>query len=369
MIQTGAYTSIGEQIKQVLHERKMTQKYFAEVIGVRPTHLSEMLRGMRNIPDETGRKIEEHLGIPSEYIMQEQLKYKFKKKIETAEGLYDDRATLKLEEYDKVYDVKMLLKKCLDKKNLLPEEKLSFCEKELRLKVSDRQEARIDGYFRKSEKTGQDARMIVTWTVIARYKARTEVPKPRGQYNKELTDQMAKELAEIFHDNYNTVERVTRKMSEYGVKFCIVKKLPKASIDGYSFIDNGQPVIVITKRYDRIDNMAFAVLHEVGHLKLHLKNNDERVSIPIRDADDIDKRDITTREEVEANEYASNILIPQEKWKSACEQKVIFNPFDIQKVFTKWAKRNNLNKWIVLGRISHETGMYMFKSDKTRSIN
>ena len=29
----------------------------------------------------------------------------------------------------------------------------------------------------------------------------------------------------------------------------------------------------------------------------------------------------------------------------------------------------NKNKWIVLGRASHETNIYMFKSDDTRKIN
>jgi hypothetical protein len=28
-----------------------------------------------------------------------------------------------------------------------------------------------------------------------------------------------------------------------------------------------------------------------------------------------------------------------------------------------------LNPWIVLGRVSHETGMYRFTSDSSRSIN
>lgn len=32
---------------------------------------------------------------------------------------------------------------------------------------------------------------------------------------------------------------------------------------------NGVPHIVLTKRYDRIDNFAFDLMHEVGHVLCH----------------------------------------------------------------------------------------------------
>lgn len=126
-----------------------------------------------------------------------------------------------------------------------------------------------------------------------------------------------------------------------------------------TLVSNGQPSIVITKRYNRIDNIAFAVLHEVGHLKLHINGDDERVSVA--DADEVN-----TKEEREANNYASQVLLPDSVWQDAPE--VLMNPHLIQQKYSAWAKRKGLNKWIVLGRISHDTGMYMFKSDKSREI-
>jgi HTH-type transcriptional regulator/antitoxin HigA len=48
---------------------------------------------------------------------------------------------------------------------------------------------------------------------------------------------------------------------------------------------------------------------------------------------------------------------------------VPLNPYVIQKKYTQWAKSKGLNPWIVLGRVSHETGMYRFTSDSSRSIN
>jgi HTH-type transcriptional regulator/antitoxin HigA len=215
------------------------------------------------------------------------------------------------------------------------------------------------GRFHKSGKTGLDNRMIATWTILAQYEA-GKLPAPTTKYDKTLLDKLSGELSLIFHENSNTENRVSRKLSEYGIKFCIVPKVERASIDGYSFVSNGIPSIVITRRYNRIDNLAFAVLHEIGHLKLHGNNGCGRVSVA--DADEQ-----STKEEREANEYAANILIPEDTWLNA--PKVRMNPRIIQSEYSAWANRQGMNKWIVLGRVSHETGMYMFNSDKSRDIN
>lgn len=109
----------------------------------------------------------------------------------------------------------------------------------------------------------------------------------------------------------------------------------------------------------RIDNFAFAVLHEVGHLKMHLSNDQERVTIA-------DVEEMSTKEEREANDFAANALIPNSTWAKAPE--VSLNSHAIQVKYSAWAKKEHLNKWIVLGRVSHDTGMYMFKSDSSREI-
>lgn len=154
---------------------------------------------------------------------------------------------------------------------------------------------------------------------------------------------------------------MTRLCSEYGIKFCVVPKVPHASIDGFAFYCNGIPCIVVTKRFDRIDNLAFAVLHELGHLKLHLiQDGIGKVTVVNPD------EEYLVKEEKEANEYAANLLLPDKLWETIPPVKL--NPRSIQRVFTKWAKEHNKNKWIVLGRISHETNIYMFKSDDTRRI-
>lgn len=47
-------------------------------------------------------------------------------------------------------------------------------------------------------------------------------------------------------------------------------------VDGYSFWEGDNPTIVITKRLNRIDNFAFVLFHELGHICLHLLDEKNR---------------------------------------------------------------------------------------------
>lgn len=347
----------GNLIKLELKARGITQKDFAKRVGVQPSHLSEILRGTRGISDQFADSVETELGIPSSHLKHMQAEYDYKKKTAFINDRDQHEAEVVLNEYNEIYDMRMIYK-ALGLVDCTSVEKLRFCHEVLNFKTPSVQKQCLCGYFHKSTKTGLDARMISTWTVLAHYESERQ-QLPTGRFNKESMDSLSRDLAEIFNENSNTINKVTRKLSEYGIKFCIVPKVDRASIDGYSFISNGQPSIVVTKRYNRIDNFAFAVLHEVGHLKYHINEGEFRVTVA--DADELG-----TKEEREANRYAADALIPETIWKTAPE--VPMNPHTIQLKYSAWAKRNRLNKWIVLGRVSHDTGMYMFKTDDSREI-
>lgn len=343
-----------------LKARGISQKNFATQIAIQQSHLSEIIKGKRNITDQLADKLEETLGIPAEHWIKMQAEYGYMTKLAEQKNVANINAENTLTEYNVIYDMRtiynyvgILMKPA--------SERLEFCAKSLKFVSPTVQRQKVRGCFHRSEKTGLDTRMIATWAVLAKYEASLR-PMPEGVFDKEKMDSLSKELSTIFNENNNTLNRVERKLSEYGIKFCIVPKVKQASIDGYSFFtDDGTPAIVITKRFNKIDNVAFAVMHEIGHLYLHSeKDNGGNINLAYAD------EDLITKEEREANEYAANALIPEYIWEKV--PPVIMNPHLIQKKYSRWAKEYGMNKWIVLGRISHETGMYMFKSDKTREI-
>lgn len=352
----------GYIVKMELKARGIKQKDFAEMLSIQASHLSELLKGSRNLNEQLAKSIASILNIPAAHLMQIQAEYDYKKRSAQIEDRQEHEAEILLTLYNELYDMRVLCRR-LGINGESSTKRLDFCKEKLHFGPIEEQRKKVNGFYHRSEKTGLDSRMIATWTVLAQYEVENK-PEAMGSYDVSRMDDLASELAIIFNDNINTENRVSRKLSEYGIKFCVVPKLDRASIDGYSFISNGQPSIAITKRFNRIDNMAFAVLHEVGHLKLHIKGDGERVTVANVDADVEDLKGL--REEKEANSFATQALLPDTIWNDAPQ--TVMSPQAIQRAYSAWARKKGLNPWIVLGRISHDTGMYMFKSDKSREI-
>lgn len=358
---TSELVSAGEMLKNELKHLGITQKQFAEVAGISASHLNEIIKGHRDISIKLAEKLQAVLAIPAPIWLEIQAKYNISKGHLSSEDEEERKCGELLAEYDAVISVKELFRKqqlaktsnreridVLKNKYLLPE------PSQLKLSVD-----KISGRFRKSAKQGIDTRMIATWIFLAKHEARTI--SVESKFDKGNCLGLTAELRTIFHENSDTIERVTRAMSTYGIRFCVVDKIEHASIDGYSYIeDDGIPTIVVTLRHKKIDFLAFAVLHEVCHVYKHL-NSENSSMVSLSDYDN------ESEEEEEANTFASNALIPQTLWSIAPE--VPMNPFIIQRRYTLWAEKYHLNKWIVLGRVSHETGMYKFKSDSYRNIN
>lgn len=352
-------THPGTILKLELEERGIPQKDFAAMLGMQKSHLNEIIKGKRAMTYSVADKIEEVLGISSVSLMNLQTQYEYDLRQIENRSIEEQEAINKLKLFDEIFDVKTLLKRlgCMCQTAV---EKLQCLVAEIQQSEPAELKLEANGMFKKSSKTGQDPRMLMTWKLIAEAAARKTCPK--NTFQPEKQNALVKALAEAFHNNSNTVDTITQIFSDYGVGFCVEKKVERASVDGYSFIERGTPYIVVTARYDRIDNLAFSVMHEVGHVFLHYLDGtqkDYHLSIPDYDNESAEER--------EANVFAANALIPFEQWKNA--PKVRVNPIAIQKTYAEWAKEKGFNKWIVLGRISYETGMYKFKSDESRKIN
>ncbi len=96
------------------------------------------------------------------------------------------------------------------------------------------------------------------------------------------------------------MEIFLRELNNVGVKFIVLNHLPKTYIDGASFLDDSNPVIVYTARHDRTDNFWFTIAHEIAHVLLHLKKADDFF------IDSLD--DLSTRKEEAANRFAETML-------------------------------------------------------------
>lgn len=137
-----------------------------------------------------------------------------------------------------------------------------------------------------------------------------------------------------------------------GIVLVAEAQIPGMKVDGAAFLLEGVPVIGLTLRRDTVDNFWFTLLHEVGHVILHYRTG---LSVGF-----FDDADATSAEEVEreADDFASNILIPEERWKRS--------PARISKsaeVIEKFANELGIHSAIVFGRIQKERENYAFFSN------
>jgi HTH-type transcriptional regulator/antitoxin HigA len=101
--------------------------------------------------------------------------------------------------------------------------------------------------------------------------------------------------------------RAARKLNELGVSVVIMPPLPGTFLDGAVMSDpNGQPIIGLTLRHDRIDSFWFTLLHECAHVSLHLSTLMKGEAVFI---DDMEIRS-EDQYEREADALARESLIP-----------------------------------------------------------
>ncbi|NHN85496.1 helix-turn-helix domain-containing protein [Acetobacter musti] len=98
-------------------------------------------------------------------------------------------------------------------------------------------------------------------------------------------------------------------LATHGITLIIEPHLPGSYLDGAAMvIDGDRPVIGLTLRYDRLDNFWFVLMHELGHIFLHLFDG-----LRFDFFDDENARDSDTIE-IDADKFALDVLIPENLW-------------------------------------------------------
>lgn len=347
----------GLTLLEELEERGIKQKDFAKQIGMQPSHLSELLKGKRAINAEIASNLEAALDIPARFWLNLQSGYELDKINIAKRDEMEAEAGAALGAYDNEVNVKSILLNVFQgDAPFFLREKLDALRAVLNGDTPEIVAAYGCGRFRKSDKVGTDLRMVRTWFVLAKYRAeKISLEKP---FNASECAGLPKLLRDAFNANKDTFNEVGRILADYGIKFGIEPKLERASVDGCSFLtSDGHPCIMVTDRYDRIDWLAFTVLHELGHI---LSGRDLRCAGGLLCGK-------TEKDELDADRFATSTLIPDEVWKTAPPFKP--NLKSLERLYTSWAKENGVNKWIALGRVSYELGIYAIGSDSSRRVS
>ena len=147
--------------------------------------------------------------------------------------------------------------------------------------------------------------------------------------------------------------RAQALLMQAGIVMVAEPQIPGLAIDGAAFLDEDVPVIGMTIRKDDIGNFWFSLLHEVGHVVLHRLTGLSSGFFDQFEAQAVDEQ------EAEADAFASNMLIPEERWRRSTAR-IARAP----QVIEKFANELGVHPAIVFGRIQKERNDYSLFSQK-----
>ncbi len=128
----------------------------------------------------------------------------------------------------------------------------------------------------------------------------------KGRVSKEFI----KEIIQL--SNFNDGPRRAKEfLMENGIPLVVEPHLPRTHLDGAAILTENGPIIGLTIRYDRLDNFWFDLAHELSHIHLHLEKYNMSFYDYELEADTDDPK------EKEADEFASECLIPDAEWKNS----------------------------------------------------
>lgn len=148
--------------------------------------------------------------------------------------------------------------------------------------------------------------------------------------------------------------RIPYILQKCGVRLVLVEALPGSKIDGVCVWIDGQPVIGITLRLDRVDNLCFVLRHEIEHV---LNKDGLEASFSPVDEYDPEGPDDDRECEIIADNAAAEFCVPQSLLNSFILRK---SPFISERDVLTFAARVEINPGVVVGQIQRKTKRYTF---------
>lgn len=145
---------------------------------------------------------------------------------------------------------------------------------------------------------------------------------------------------------------VQEHLKEHGIILIIEPHFPKTRLDGATILMNEtNPIIGLTLRHDRLDNFWFTLMHELAHIALHYNQN---INLFYDELEDTKGIEIDPKEH-EADELASEALVPGSKWEVSPARMV---PSSL--AANSLARDLSVHVAIVAGKIRYTGGKYYY---------
>lgn len=346
--------NVGDIILEALEAKDMKQSELSDLTGITKSVLNDVIKGRRNISAEMAVLVESALGLSADMILTIQTKNELEKAYNDAKILSQLRCMSDWSEMNSQVSTVVLKKVGLLKSNV--KDKVETTMRMFHVKDLDdfKKLAKLErgqAYFKKSDKLHIDKSALFTWKYYC-FDVASKVQIEKS-FNRSSIDELRQELNAIFLQNNDTYNRIQQAFNGHGIRFLYIDKVGQVPVDGLSFWKDENPTVIITRRLPHIDNLAFSVMHELGHIKMHLKKSSDAFI-------NLDGVDIDTIE-AEANKYARDSFVSQEEWENFMSNVSRYNPYTVHIPIKSEANKLGVNPQILFGRYMHDTGLYRLR--------
>lgn len=352
----------GILLDNMLNEKSLSQRDLASRIDVAHSLLNNILKGSRNINVNIAIALESAGFKDANYWLMKQMKFNLHEAHNNEDVIKKAKA---IKEWNDIED-----------KGIVP---LSFFKKQnIGINTSDDIDKiyEIYGvndfkalnnrvcefnptYFRKSSKFSENKNNVIAWSLVAKYKAKRE---DITDFKRSSESFLIKELKKCFYQNKNVINRTKKILNNYGIKFLTLNRPPQTPVDGKSFMSGSNPTIVLSLKYKRLDNFAFTLFHELGHVFEHL-THPERPEY--RNEEFFINSSNNEIVEFQADNYARNNLIGQSIWSDF----ITLNEEFTDEIIFDFSKKHKIHPGIVRGRVCHEYNEYYRKRSAITTLN
>lgn len=282
----------GEILKEELEARGWTQVEFADILGMSPRLVSEIISARRMITPATAKAIGAALGTSGQVWLNLESAYQLSR---------TNRDDTAVSRRARLYGLAPL-KDMIRRHWLEPDDDVEILERRVMEFFEVRsldQEPEFQPYAARASAPYNPAQRA--WLFRARKLARTL------QVNARFSDtRWAEAVAKLraLVPAPPEVRHVSRVLADAGIRLVVLEPLAKTLVDGVTFwLDAHSPVVVISLRFDRVDWFWHTLMHEMVHVK-------NRHGLQEQPRLDINMLEQTDEAEKAVNAAAADILIP-----------------------------------------------------------
>jgi len=187
---------------------------------------------------------------------------------------------------------------------------------------------------------------IAAWEARVRTLADRNPPERAFDRDRLTTDWVRGLVALSLDDNGPRI--AADYLRDAGISLVIERQLPGTLLDGAALASaDHHAIVAMTLRHDRLDNFWFTLLHEIGHLKLHIQLGEYAAIFDDNDSPAADKV------EQDADYFAQEALIPETNWNLAVSRFT-----RNEKSVLADAKRFEVAPAVIAGRIRRDANDY-----------